>query len=266
MVTSVLLALRAGKQWYPAGSSRGSAIQSILTPVRPLNCNAGARGLWVLLVALLVTTLSACMTSVEYARPGQSLEPREGKALVFTRIRFVYDRREIFPWDASAFYDAVLDIERAEARHVWLLPLDATKGSWELRPATDGTLTLWLSPGDYALFGTKDDPSGPAAPNRAVVALLRVPSDRPVVYAGELTFAEDFREGQHANHFFGAGNVTTDPMAEAIRKVEAMYGALPGPPALSSWCVGEDLPFGSDITEFVSQSRRLLDAGCSASP
>jgi hypothetical protein len=169
-----------------------------------------------LLVALLVTTLSACMTSVEYARPGQSL--------------------------------------------------DATQGSWELRPDMDGTLTLWLSPGDYALFGGKDDPSGPAAPTLAVVALLRVPSGGPVVYAGELTFAEDFREGRHADHVFGAGSVTTDSMAEAIRKVEAMYGTLPAAPALSSWCVGEDLPSGNSITEFVSQSRRLLDAGCSASP
>jgi len=209
-----------------------------------------------LLVALLVTTLSACTSSVEYARPGQSLEPREGKALVITRIRFFYDRREIFPWDASAFYDAVLDIERAEARHVWLLPLDATQGSWELRPDMDGTLTLWLSPGDYALFGTKDDPSGPAAPTRAVVALLRVPFGGPVVYAGELTFAEDFREGQHADHVFGAGSVTTDSMAEAIRTVEAIYGTLPAAPALSVWCVGEDLPSGNSITEFVSQSRR----------
>lgn len=231
-----------------------------------MKCNAGTCGLRALLVALLVITPSACMTSVEYARPAHALEPREGKALVFTRIRFFYDRREIFPWDASAFYDTVLDIERAEARHVWLLPLDAAKGSWELRPDTDGTLALWLSPGDYALFGTKDDPSGPAATNRAVVALLRVPSDRSVVYAGELTFAEDFREGQHADHVFGAGSVTTDPMADAIRKIETIYGALPGPPALSVWCVGEDPPFGSDITEFVSESRRLLDAGCSTSP
>jgi hypothetical protein len=39
---------------------------------------------------------SPCTTSVEYVRPGQSLEPREGKALVFSRIRF--------------FYDAVLDV------------------------------------------------------------------------------------------------------------------------------------------------------------
>jgi len=227
-----------------------------------MKCNAGTCGLRALLVALLVITLSACMTSVEYAHPGQSLEPREGKALVFTRIRFFDDRREIFPWDASAFYDAVLDIERAEARHVWLLPLYAAKGSWELRPDTDGTLTLWLSPGDYALFGTKDDPSGPAAPKRAVVALLRVPSDQPVIYAGELTYAEDFREGWSANHLFGAGSVTTDSLAESILKVEATYGALPGPPGLSVWCVGKDLPFSRDVTEFVSQSRRLLDAGC----
>lgn len=248
-----------------AGPPRGSAIQSILSPVRPLKSNSGTSGLWTLLVALLVATLSACMTSVEYAHPGQSLEPREGKALVFTRIRFFYDRREIFPWDASVFYDAVLDIERAEARHVWLLPLDATQGSWELRPDMDGTLTLWLSPGDYALCGRKDDPSGPAAPTLAVVALLRVPSGGPVVYAGELTFAEDFREGRHANHVFGAGSVTTDSMAEAIKKVEAKYGALPSPPAVSSWCVGEDLPSGKDIAEFISQSRAWLDAGCSAS-
>jgi len=219
-----------------------------------------------LLVALLVTTLPACMTNVEYARPGQSLEPREGKALVFSRIRFFYDRREIFPWDASAFYDAVLDIERAEARHIWLLPLDATAGSWELRPGVDGTLTLWLPPGDYALVGSKDDPSGPADPTRAVVALLRVPSDQPVIFAGELTFAEDFREVRTAPYVFGAGSVTTVSMAEAISKVEAAYGPLPNPPAVSVWCVGKDLPAAKNITEFVSQSRRLLDVGCSTSP
>jgi|APFre7841882724_1041349.scaffolds.fasta_scaffold67831_1 hypothetical protein len=226
----------------------------------------GTCGLRTLLVALLVTTLPACMTNVEHARPGQSLEPREGKALVISRIRFFYDGREIFPWDASAFYDAVLDIERAEARHIWLLPLDATAGSWELRPDVDGTLTLWLPPGDYALVGRRDDPNGPADPNLAFMALLRVPSDRPVVYAGELTFAEDFRAGWHAHPAFGDGSVTTHSMAEAIRKVEASYGALPNPPAVSVWCVGKDLPAANNITEFVSQSRRLLDVGCSTSP
>lgn len=219
-----------------------------------------------MLIALAVTTVSACMMNVEYARPGQSMEPREGKALVFSRIRFFYDRHEIFPWDASAFYDAVLDVERAEARHVWLRPLDATEGSWELRPDMDGTLTLWLRPGDYALVGSKEDPSGPAVRTLAVVALLRVPFDRPVVYAGELTFSEDFRQGRHAHLVFGSGSVTTDPMAEAIRKVEATYGTLPGPPALSAWCVGNDLPSGNFDPDFVIRSRQLLDAGCSESP
>jgi hypothetical protein len=236
-----------------------------LTLMATLKWSAGNHWLRAVLVALAATALAACMTNVDYSRPGASFEQREGKTLVFSRIRFFYDGREIYPWDASAFYDAVLEIERAEARHIWLRRLDVTEMSWELRPDTDGALTLWLLPGDYAMFGTEDDPGGPGEPALAVVALLRVPAGQPVVYAGELTFTEDLRQGGHPYYIFGSGTVTTDSLAAATRKLESRYGTLRGPPTVSAWCVGKDLPSGNYSSELRRQLQQLLDQGCSAS-
>ena len=238
----------------------------MLESMATLKWSVGACWLRAALVALASTTIAACMTNVDYAHPGQSFEPREGQALVFSRIRFYSDGREIFPWDASSFYDLVLEVERAEARHIWLRRLDETGVSLELRPDTDGTLTLWMEPGDYALFGSEDESSGPEEPTRGVVALLRVPAERPAVYAGELIFAEDFRDGWHSHYIFGSGSVNMDSMERDTRKVEARYGALPDPPAVSSWCVGMVMPAGTYNRELVRQLRQLLDEGCSGSP
>jgi hypothetical protein len=228
--------------------------------------NAGTRWLLAVMVALVSATLPARILDVEYARPGQSLVPHEGKALVFSRIRFFYDGREIFPWHSSGLAGALLGTHREDARHVWLRRLDIKEASWELRPDKDGSLTIWLPPGDYALFGGEHDVMEGVTPALAAVALLRVPADQPVVYAGELVFADEFREGWHAHYMFGSGSVATDSMTAATKKLEARYGALPGPPAVSAWCVGRHVPSGDFNPEFVSQSRQLLDKGCSASP
>jgi hypothetical protein len=203
---------------------------------------------------------------VEYARPGKPLVPHEGKALVFSRIRFFYDSQEFFPWKSSGLAGALLGEGGDEARHVWLRRLDVKEASWELRPDKDGSLAIWLPPGDYALFGSEDDPMAGGTPTVAPVALLRVPVEQPVMYAGELVFADEFREGWHAHYMFGSGSVTTDALAEATRKLEARYSTLPSPPTVSAWCVGRHVPAGQFNPEFVSQSRQLLDQGCSATP
>lgn len=228
--------------------------------------NAAARWLPAIAAVVLLAAPSTCLAGVvDSARRGEPLVAPEGKALVFTRIRFYYDGREIFPWKSSRI-TTLFGSRSGDARHIWLRRLDVTAASWELWPDKDGLLTIWLPPGDYALFGTEDDPATDPRPVLAAVALLRVPSDQPVVYAGELVFADEFREGWHAHYIFGSGSVTTDSMTDAAGQVEARYSALPGPPATSAWCVGRHLPSSEFNSEFVSQSRQLLDAGCPTPP
>ena len=82
---------------------------------------------------LLVAALTSCAIA-EYARPGQSLEPRPDQALVFGAIRFLRDG-EYFPWDA---FD-----ESAEVRHVRLMGLDRVAASGELWPKADGSLAVY---------------------------------------------------------------------------------------------------------------------------
>jgi hypothetical protein len=232
-----------------------------------LNRNTRIRCLLAVTIALVSATLSAgILLDVEYARPGKPLVPHEGKALVFSRIRFFYDGQEFFPWKSSGLVGALLGAGGDEARHVWLRRLDVKEASWELRPDKDGSLTIWLPPGDYALFGSEDDPMAGGTPALAAVALLRVPVEQPVVYAGELVFSDEFREGWHADYIFGSASVTTDSLAAATRKLEARYGTLPGPPTVSAWCVGGHLPAGESRADFVSQSRQRLDQGCSETP
>jgi len=232
-----------------------------------LNRNTRIRCLLAVTIALVSATLSAgILLDVEYARPGKPLVPHEGKALVFSRIRFFYDGQEFFPWKSSGLVGALLGAGGDEARHVWLRRLDLKEASWELRPDKDGSLTIWLPPGDYALFGSEDDPMAGGTPALAAVALLRVPVEQPVVYAGELVFSDEFREGWHADYIFGSASVTTDSLAAATRKLEARYGTLPGPPTVSAWCVGGHLPAGESRADFVSQSRQRLDQGCSETP
>jgi len=231
-----------------------------------LRRHATPRWLLAFLVTLVSATLPACILDVEYAHPGQSLVPHEGKALVFTRVRFFNDGREYFPWGAPALGDILLEQDSDRVRHLWLRRLDETAVSWELWPDKDGLLMIWLPPGDYALVGTEDDPGEYPAPTLEVVALLRVAADRPVLFAGELIFTHEFREGWHRHYMFGSASARTESVAEVTAVVEARYGALPGPPTVSTWCVGRELPSGNYNPGFVSQSRRLLDAGCPASP
>ena len=213
--------------------------------------------------------LSLHSMDVEYARPGESPVPHDSKALVFSRISFFYDGREIFPWESSKLddvADALLGIQTHQYRHVWLRRLDTNEQSAELRPDTDGSLALWLPPGDYALLGSEDSPMETGIQGVIAVALLRVPADQPVVYAGELVYRDEFKEGWHAHYMFGSGSVTTDSVAAATKALETRYGALPSPPAVSAWCVGRHVPSGSLTSKFAAVSRQLLDQGCSVSP
>jgi hypothetical protein len=216
-------------------------------------------------VALLSATLAACIMNVEYARRGEPLAPREGKALVFSRVRFFDDRTEYFPWGFPSPADVLSNIDRA--RHVWLRPLDRQATYWELQPDKDGSLAIWLPPGDYALCGLEGELSaGIGTPD--VVALLRVPDAQPVVYAGELIFTKEYREGWSPSYTFGASSVTTGSVEAATEALKARYGPLPGRPAVSAWCVGtmaSHLPqaYGPG---FMGRARQLLHDCSSASP
>jgi hypothetical protein len=219
----------------------------------------------VVVVALLSAMLAACITNVEYARRGESLAPREGKALVFTRIRFFDDGAEYLPWGFPSFTDVLSNVDRS--RHNWLRPLDRQASSWELHPDTDGSLAIWLPPGDYALCGTEGELSPGIGPP-IVVALLRVADAQPAVYAGELSFKTEHREGWSRSGTFGTSSVTTGSMTSATDALEAKYGPLPHPPAMSAWCVGagsNHLPLPFDA-EFASRARQILQNCSSASP
>jgi len=93
-----------------------------MVPLMPtLKRSAGPYGTRAVAVVLLSATLAACIMNVEYARRGESLAPRAGKALVFSRIRFIDDGLEYFPWGFPSPADVLSNIDRA--RHVWLRPL-----------------------------------------------------------------------------------------------------------------------------------------------
>ena len=234
-----------------------------------LKRSAGVPCVLAVIMALVSNTLSARTLDVEYARPGESPVPHDGKALVFTRISFIYDGKAIFPWQYSMrddVADAVLGIRTHEYRHVWLRRLETNEKSAELRPDKDGFLAIWLPPGDYALLGSEDAPTEGGIQGVIAVALLRVPADQPVVYAGELVYQDEFKEGWHAHYMFGSGSVVTDSLATAIQDFETRHGALPGSPAVSAWCVGRHVPSASLNSKFTSRSRQLLDQGCSPSP
>ncbi|HEX9207950.1 MAG TPA: hypothetical protein VF851_06920 [Steroidobacteraceae bacterium] len=209
---------------------------------------------------LLSTTLAACLVDMEYARPGRPLTPHAGKTLVFSRVRFFYDDIEVFPWRAPSLADVMLHSDAAE-RHVWLRRLDVTEASGELQPDKDGSLAIWLPPGDYALLGSEQDPASGGPVGMQVVALLRVPRDPPAVYAGELVFRDEYVEGWHGRYTFGHGSVTTDSLAAAVERLERTYGALAGPPSVSAWCVGPQLPSFKD-PGLVTKARQLLDLDC----
>ena len=203
--------------------------------------------------------------NVEYARRGESLAPRAGKTLVFSRIRFIDDGLEYFPWGFPSPADVLSNIDRA--RHVWLRPLGRQTVYWELQPDTDGSLAIWLPPGDYALVGLEGELSAGVGPP-VVVALLRVPDDKPVVYAGELVFTRAHREGWSPSYTFGASSAATGSVTVATEALKTRYGPLPGEPAVAAWCVGAmgtHLPQAFD-SGFAERARLLLRDCSSASP
>lgn len=211
------------------------------------------------MVLLLAAVLGSCV-NVEYARPGRSLEPRPGRSLVFGAIRFYRDGKQYFPWDA-------LD-ESAEERHVRLMPLDRVAAAGELWPAPDGSLAIWIAPGDYALLGT-DEGVSEHPPSFEVLALLRVPAGAAAVYAGE--FASETRTPRPQEGWivsttrFGVTRVQAEPLADARAALERRLGTLPAEPVSSPWCVRPDLPCFSD-PGLRSRAREMLDRGCPPGP
>ena len=203
--------------------------------------------------------LTACVT-VGYVRPGERVEPRAGEAVLFTRIRFMHDGREWFPWDPS-FVDAMLDVE--QHRHFWLRRLDRQAVTPELQPDDDGSLALHLAPGDYALAGTDVEIADVTTATRfEIVALLRVPRDQPYVYAGDLVLVTQYREGwSRTARALGEPLVRQASAQDAAAAIEAKYGQLQGPLAVSPWCVGPGVPTVADA-DGLAAARALLDRGC----
>jgi hypothetical protein len=209
-----------------------------------------------LAAALMAAVLLGCV-GVDYARPGEGLEPRAGEALVFGRIRFVYDGQEYYPWRPTP-------LPRPQ-RHLWLLRLDRRAVSAELHPDQDGSLAIWVPPGDYALVGSIEKLES-MGDFREVVALLRVPGPGAPVYAGDLVLATEFREGGHWNDQpFGIATVAGGTVEAATALLRAKYGATDGTSTASPWCAGPGLPAFTDPA-LASRARRLLEQGCPVRP
>ena len=205
-----------------------------------------------ILVTLAVVALTAC-TNVEYARSGERIQPRSGQALVFGRIRFFHDGDEYYPWRPT--------IVQGYERHLWLLRLDRRAISAELHPDGDGSLAIWIPPGDYALVGSTEKLRSMSS-FREVVALLRVPGDQAAVYAGDLIVMTAGKEGGQLHlTVFGATTVTVEPVGTAQAALERRLAALTAPPVSSPWCAGPTLPAFED-PDLASHARQLLDQGC----
>lgn len=188
-------------------------------------------------LALSLLAASSCV-GVTYQRAGQPVVPRAGQTLVETRVRFFHDGRELFPWSASL-------TTRAE-RHLWLLRLHPRAVSAELHPDADGSLSIWVASGDYALVGSTELPSGGTAPYE-VLALLRVPAGAVTANPGELTFATHTPpDGWSVAHGeFGDASVTAPPQGADV----------------SRWCVGEQVP-GFNDPALAKRAGELLDGAC----
>lgn len=195
--------------------------------------------------------------NVDYARQDERIEPRVGQALVFGRLRFFHDGHEYYPWRPT--------IVQGYERHLWLLKLDDRAVSAELHPDADGTLAIWISPGDYALVGSTEKLRSMSG-FRETVALLRVPAGRVTVYAGDLIFTTTTsREGgQFHVSEFGSVTVAVQSPEVAQEAMERRLAALPAPTASSPWCAGDDVP-AFENPDLVSRARQLLDQGCAAS-
>lgn len=209
--------------------------------------------------ALFVVVLTSCV-GVTYQRRVDHITPRAGEALVFGRLRFVHDGREFYPWGATLVAPSVATNTE---RHVWLLRLDRRATSAELHPDDDGSLAIWLAPGDYALVGStqKIEPPSPAL---EVVALFRVPADVVASYAGDITFTTRSHEGAYLSHGeFGDAAVSLLPLDSARAALERRLGTLPRAPVASPWCAGDALP-AFDDSKLAARAKALLDGGCAA--
>ena len=205
-------------------------------------------------VALALLSLLHCV-GVVYQRPGRQITAHEGKTLVFGRLRFFLDGDEFFPWKPELFPASGTE------RHVWLLRLGGRAVTAELHPDADGSLTIWLAHGDYALVGSTTLPSPGSAPYE-VVALLRVPAGPIAAYAGELILEAETHEGWHASSGeFGMVSVALAPIDSARAMLEHEYGPMSEAPAVSAWCAGNQLPAFDDPNLGV-RARDLLDHEC----
>ncbi|HTO73313.1 MAG TPA: hypothetical protein VMJ30_05815 [Gemmatimonadales bacterium] len=209
------------------------------------------------IVTLALAALSGCV-SVHYQRPAGEIAPRTGESLVFGRVRFFYDEREFFPWEANLVAPG---IGTNTERHLWLLRLGRRAVSAEVHPDGDGSLAIWLGPGDYALVGSSQlETSG--APPYEVVALFRVPVGAVAAYTGELQFRTESHEGGHLSRGeFGESTVALLPIEIARATLEQRLGTLPEPPTVSPWCAGDSLP-GFNDSRLADKARGLLDHGC----
>lgn len=207
-------------------------------------------------LCVLLAFVAACV-GVTYPGSGSRVIERPGETLVFGRVRFFHHGREYFPWGpdlGSVLFRSALE------RHLWLLRIGPRAVSAELHPDDDGSLAIWLKPGDYALLGSTELPEAGTAPFE-VVALLRVPTGA-AAYAGEIVFSTVALEGGHwQSGQFGAKTVTVPPVAPARATLERRIGALPAEPVVSAWCAPADLPRFQDADLF-ARGRRMLDAGC----
>lgn len=210
-------------------------------------------------VMLALATLWSCV-AVSYQPRREHITPREGKTLVFGRLRFFYDGNEFFPWKPR-----LLEFPTGTERHLWLLRLGARAVSAELHPDSDGSLAIWLASGDYALVGSTE-PLASGSTAYEVVALLRVPAGPVAAYVGELILKTESHEGWYASHSeFGAKSVTVGSVDTAREALEQRLGTLPGPPVVSPWCAGDHLP-GFHDPHLMARGQQLLDRGCAEAP
>ena len=211
------------------------------------------RPLCILPVALAIAALAACVMLVEQAREGEPIDGHAGQSLVVGRVRFMLDGVEFFPWRVR------LPIE--EERHLWLLRFDSVAASFELWPEADGTLAIWLAPGDYALMGSERRPKGPGFPGTPL-ALLRVRPDQRIAYAGDLIASTTTApEGFSVGRSMGDVRLELEPVERVQEVLEQRRGALPVAPVVTPWCVGDDVRALRNEA-FATRGRQLLDVGC----
>jgi hypothetical protein len=218
----------------------------MVKPIVPLIC-----------MALLLAFAGACV-NVAYQGPEPVITPREGQVLVFGRVRFFQDEVEFFPWKPAFLPESAW---RGTERHIWLLRLGRRAVSAEVHPESDGALAIWIRSGDYALIGGTEIPTTSPV-SFEVIALIRVPEGPVAVYAGDVIFKTEHHEGWYASRgAFGSASVEVLPVDEGRAALEQRLGVLPRPPAVSAWCVGEELPRFDD-SDLMARAREILDRGC----